>query len=113
MENDEEVILEGSYRDLRCQVLPISKEDRFRWGSDVGSIKVWTWEMAPEFLKQYSAHGGDEDGIAWIPNQFLERSNSGVIPLYVTPYLFENLWRYDETPDRIQFRDGLLIIWGH
>lgn len=30
-------------------------------------IKVWSWELAPEELKELSTHGGDEDWVAFIP----------------------------------------------
>lgn len=35
--------------------------------TDDGAIRVWDWESAPESLRELSAHGGDEDWLAWVP----------------------------------------------
>jgi hypothetical protein len=63
---------------------------------------VWEFYEAPEFVREHSTHGGDEDGIIWIP--------SGVNQ----PYWLERLWMtFGPGQDFIQFKDGLLIIWAH
>jgi hypothetical protein len=30
-------------------------------------IQVWRWEDAPDYLKAFSQHGGDEDWVALVP----------------------------------------------
>lgn len=63
---------------------------------------VWEFYEAPEFVRAHSTHGGDEDGIIWVPN--------GV----EIPWWMERLWSvYACDPDVIKFKDGLLIIWAH
>lgn len=67
-----------------------------------GAITLWDFYKAPEKIQKYSTHGGDEDGILWLPN--------GVS----CPWWVESLWRgLGPDQDFIQFKDGMLIIWAH
>ena len=34
------------------------------------SIKVWPWRYAPKKHKKLSQHGGDEDWVAFVPNEY-------------------------------------------
>ena len=36
-------------------------------------IRVWTWEDAPQELKDLSCHGGDEDWVALVPPKLTGR----------------------------------------
>lgn len=52
---------------------------------------------------------GDEDGVVWIPNKFLTDDILGG-----TSYApITQLWRNDDSPEFIRFRDGILVIWRH
>lgn len=64
-------------------------------------ILVWNFEDAPEALRKLSHHGGDEDGICWIP--------AGVYK----PYWIEKLWNIFGEPDYVNFTDGQVVIWAH
>ena len=65
-------------------------------------ITVWEFYEAPEFVREHSTHGGDEDGVIWIPKGVHQ------------PYWLERLWRtFGNGQDFVQFADGLLIIWAH
>jgi hypothetical protein len=33
----------------------------------VNHIRIWSWEDAPEELRELSTHGGDEDWVALLP----------------------------------------------
>lgn len=65
-------------------------------------ITVWEFYEAPEFVQRLSTHGGDEDGIVWIP--------TGVR----APWWVEKLWmHYGPGIDAIRFKDGVIVIWSH
>lgn len=70
-------------------------------GTPKGCILVWEFYEAPEFIRKLSQHGGDEDGICWIP--------SGV----ERPWWLEKLWNVYGEPDEVQFTDGTIVIWAH
>lgn len=74
------------------------------WIRTSAHIRVWPWDVAPTIIKEEFGDG-DEDGIAWIPNEFLmgETLSSPI----------SQLWRNDDSPELIRFRDGLLVIWRH
>lgn len=66
------------------------------------AIVVWEFYEAPAWVREHSTHGGDEDGIVWIPN--------GV----KAPYWLERLWMtFGCGQDYFKFSDGILIIWAH
>ena len=66
------------------------------------AIIVWEFYEAPEYVRAHSTHGGDEDGIVWVP-----------IGTRI-PWWIEKLWmHYGPGIDAIRFKDGLLIIWSH
>lgn len=63
---------------------------------------IWEFYEAPAHVREHSTHGGDEDGIIWIPN--------GV----KAPYWIERLWQtFGCGQDFFKFKDGILIIWAH
>lgn len=70
-------------------------------------IRVWPWTSAPPSLTRYSTHGGDEDGVIWIPNKFLGETLDGY------PLWLEAIWRGYGSQDFFRFRDGMLVIWAH
>lgn len=75
-------------------------------------ILVWPWNEAPQTLKNHVMCDGDEDGIVWIPHEFLEGSAS----LYESTDGWQNitrLWQDDIKPELIRFQDGLLVVWRH
>lgn len=85
----------------------VQKDERIQHRLSLGSfdrgIIVWRWEDAPKYLCEFSTHGGDEDGVVWIPSRLLP-----------APWWLERLWEvYGNDQDFIQFNDGLLIIWAH
>ena len=66
-------------------------------------ILIWQFYDAPEHYRSLSTHGGDEDGVVFIPKGVEE------------PYWLEQLWcRYGD-PDRVELPDGsgTVIIWAH
>ena len=65
------------------------------------SIKIWEFEDAPEEFKALSEHGGDEDGIIFIPAGVKE------------PWWLESLWRSYGGEQRIENPEGTYIIWAH
>lgn len=70
--------------------------------SPPNAMVVWEFYEAPEWVRGHSGHGGDEDGIIWVPN--------GV----ELPWWMERLWcAFACDPDVIKFSDGILIIWAH
>lgn len=70
-------------------------------------VVFWRWDDAPEWATAYSTHGGDEEGVIWIPKRLQERDGD-------YPHQLEPIWRvYGPTPDFIQLNNGMLIIWAH
>jgi hypothetical protein len=66
-----------------------------------GAIEIWEWSQAPEEFKTLSCHGGDEEGIAFVPQ--------GV----QTPHWLENLWRGNGEPQIENTFWGTVYIWAH
>lgn len=79
-------------------------------GVSNNSIQIWSWDKAPQHLKDLSAGDGDEDGVAWIPIRFQNPNQLG--PGF-TPNV-ERIWMLvDEDPEVIKFESGILVIWRH
>lgn len=66
-------------------------------------ILIWDFYDAPHAYRAFSTHGGDEDGLVFIPKGVEE------------PYWLEKLWSNYGGEDRIALPDGTgtLIIWAH
>lgn len=66
------------------------------------SAVIWTWKDSPAALSALSEHGGDEDGVAWIP-------------AYVDiPWWMERIWIQYGDPQIVDFGDfGRVVIWAH
>lgn len=77
---------------------------------ELDCIRVWPWDMAPSELKAHMTLGGDEEGIAWIPQRYLNEDvpGSGIGIACVGA-----LWRNDENPKMVRYPGGLLISWAH
>ena len=67
----------------------------------VSGIVIWEFENAPSDFKSLSKHGGDEDGIAFVPK--------GV----QIPWWLSKLWDIYGDPQIIDIGGNTLIIWAH
>lgn len=65
------------------------------------SIKIWEFHEAPAEFKAMSEHGGDEDGVVFVPDGVEE------------PWWLSRLWNAYGEPDRYKTYDGQVIIWAH
>jgi hypothetical protein len=73
----------------------------------LNGVVIFPWEQVPKWLRQYSTHGGDEDGAIWVPVSI--QNNPGEYPFFL-----ERIWdMYGTEQDFVQFENGLLIIWAH
>lgn len=97
------------YRDEPEKAFPIDPYGEFDY------IRIWPWDKAPPSVKQFSTHGGDEDGVAWIPSEFLtENPDQAAAEGWFLPTWIARLWDcYGTHQDFLHFRDGMLIIWAH
>jgi hypothetical protein len=70
------------------------------------SIRIWSWNLAPQNLKDLISADGDEDGIAWIPAKF--RTDYGYDPSV------DRIWQsVDDSPEIVELDDGVLVVWRH
>ena len=74
---------------------------------EMKAIQVWQYEDAPDEYKWKSVNGGDEDWIAFIPQEYLDK-NGDWIP-----------WATEGSPfgcfcvDEIEVKGGKLLIGSH
>jgi hypothetical protein len=61
----EEYTILTPIKDLGDNCIIVSDDDK--------CIKIWSWDNAPDYLKNLSEHGGDEDWVAVLPPSYQEQ----------------------------------------
>ncbi len=64
-------------------------------------VECWTWRQAPDAFRALSQHGGDEEGVAFVPTGIDE------------PWWLDRCWDMYGEPDRYEHPLGTVIIWSH
>lgn len=71
-------------------------------GPQAPAIQLWDWDHAPEQYRKLSTHGGDEDGVIFVPDGVEE------------PWWLESLHaREFGDAQREKVDGGAVIIWAH